>query len=320
MLKVISAVVPSFDAVYSAYSKIGVTLLRRSISGVRINRCFPQLSRREVDALISDGKRIMVNRSPALLGMRLQPGDTLSLDGVIQSWDTYIKEMQTIPTHSRESRHVYFKYWKPVGITCTTQMTDESNIIKSIISSSSWRNIRAKAANSKYDDKLIPIGRLDKDSEGLVLISSDRRLISWLLGAYSGGEKVYEVELDRPPLRRHLHRWTAGVPISTRTTTGKLLSQVKTLPCKVKPLNEQKLREVKDQALSCSKLQFTLTEGRNRQIRRMVSSFGYTVTSLRRVQFCGIDLRGLSAPGDIQPLSSEELSILNKFSSLEQGK
>ena len=144
------------------------------------------------------------------------------------------------------------------------------------------------------------MGRLDKDSSGLILLTSDGRLPNSALRSNRKQPKVYEVFVDGPGVREeHLQRLRDGIVITTvaqRDQKSKSLT-AKTLPCKV-------------ERIGLYGLQITLVEGRNRQIRRMLDALGYRVRELHRVQFMGISLDPLQGPGEWEALGDKDMRVL----------
>ncbi|OQP49791.1 23S rRNA pseudouridine synthase F [Niastella yeongjuensis] len=213
-------------------------------------------SRREADNLISTG-RVMLNNRPAALGNRYKPGDTVEVDG-------------SIITAAKKEKRVYLALNKPPGITTTTELHIKDNIISFV----------------NYPKRIFPIGRLDKDSEGLILLTNDGDIINKILRADNNHEKEYIVRVNKPIDNAFIHQMSSGVPIL----------DTRTLPCKVQPMGRQTFR-------------ITLTQGLNRQIRRMCEHLGYAVVGLQRVRVMNIRLDKL-ALGKWRYLSDAELSAL----------
>src|SRR5213592_4549020 len=194
---------------------------------MRINKFFTEhgvCSRRAADRLIEEG-RVSINGRTAVLGDPVADGDVVSVDGRVLS---------------ESKKTVYLAYHKPVGITCTTESDVPDNIVGAI----------------GYPERIFPIGRLDKDSSGLILLTNDGDIVNPILRTEFGHEREYVVTLDRPyPLSflKHLEK-------------GVLVLREKTRPCRTKKVEATTFR-------------ITLTEGRNRQIRRMCSAHGYRVES-----------------------------------------
>lgn len=227
---------------------------RRSEPGsIRINKFFTEqgiCSRREADRLVEEG-RVTVNGRRAVLGDVVTARDRVELDGRPIPWG---------------SRRVYIKYHKPVGVTTTSEPDVEGNIIAAI----------------KHPERIFPIGRLDKDSSGLILLTNDGDIVNEILRVEHGHEREYVVRVDRPFDGTFLDRMAAGVLVLGRPT----------LPCKVR-------RETAD------RFRIVLIEGRNRQIRRMCQVLGYRVTALTRVRIMHITLDGLPV-GRWQDLTATE--------------
>jgi 23S rRNA pseudouridine2604 synthase len=213
-------------------------------------------SRREADNLITTG-RVLLNNRPAALGNRYKPGDTVEVDG-------------SLITAGKKEKRVYLALNKPPGITTTTELHVKDNIISFV----------------NYSKRIFPIGRLDKDSEGLILLTNDGDIINKILRADNNHEKEYIVRVNKPIDNAFIHQMSNGVPIL----------DTKTLPCKVQPMGRQTFR-------------ITLTQGLNRQIRRMCEHLGYVVVSLQRVRVMNIKLDKL-ALGKWRYLSDAELSVL----------
>ena len=225
--------------------------------GLRINKYLSErglCSRREADAWIAAG-RVTVNGSVATLGTKVGSGDEVRLD------DQPLGE----PT-----RHVYIAFNKPVGVECTTDQRVAHNIVDFVA----------------HRERIFPIGRLDKDSEGLILLTNDGDIVNLLLRAENRHEKEYLVTVDRPLTDEFLKAMAAGVEIlGTRTAR-----------CRTERVSKNVFRIV-------------LTQGLNRQIRRMCDVFGYTVRKLLRVRFVNVHLDNL-APGRWRNLTRAELAGL----------
>ncbi len=216
-------------------------------------------SRREADRLIAEG-RVRINGQPGALGDRVLPGMIVTVDG------------QPL---SGEGEKVYILLNKPKGIVCTADPREPMNVVDYI----------------GHPARIFPVGRLDKDSEGLLLLTSDGGIVNRLLRAAGGHEKEYEVTIDRPVTPEFVRRMTAGVPILDTVT----------LPCKVRRTGERSFNII-------------LVQGLNRQIRRMCEALGANVTHLRRVRIMNLRL-GRLQPGQWRDLTAEELETL--FSSLD---
>jgi 23S rRNA pseudouridine2604 synthase len=213
-------------------------------------------SRREADNLITAG-RVLLNNRPAILGNRYKPGDTVEVDG-------------SLITAAKKEKRVYLALNKPAGITTTTEEHIKDNIISFV----------------GYPKRIFPIGRLDKDSEGLILLTNDGDIINKILRADNHHEKEYIVRVNKPIDNAFILQMSQGVPIL----------DTRTLPCKVQPMGRQTFR-------------ITLTQGLNRQIRRMCEYLGYIVVGLQRVRIMNIRLDKLPL-GKWRYLSEAELSLL----------
>lgn len=211
-------------------------------------------SRREADRLIEEG-RVTINGRKAQVGERVMDGDRVMVDRRL------IKEA---------GKKVYLAVYKPVGIVCTADTREPYNIVTYL----------------NHPERVYPIGRLDKDSEGLLLMTSDGDIVNRILRAEGRHEKEYEVTVDKPLTDAFLSRMASGVPV---------LGQ-KTLPAR--------LRQTGDNSFT-----IILVQGLNRQIRRMCEYLGYQVTHLRRVRVMNIALGGMR-PGHWRPLTQRELKDL----------
>eukprot|EP00892_Ulva_mutabilis_P004713 jgi/Ulvmu1/2613/UM014_0064.1 len=206
--------------------------------------------------------RVKLNGKVASPGDRVQPGDTVTLDGKPIKWTTHNE-----PTSKATSKeHVYIKYWKPKGIVCTTDRTIKGNVIDQI----------------KHPKRVFMVGRLDKDTTGLLLLTDDGRLVNALLRSQHAHYKTYLVRVDRPLRVAALRNMRKGVTITTyaqRDGKSKALT-APTLPATVEQVDMQTFM-------------ITITEGRNRQIRKMCEAVGYKVIGLHREAVAGITLKGM---------------------------
>ena len=215
-------------------------------------------SRREADNLITKG-RVLLNDQPAQLGNRYKPGDTVEVDGSII----------TTPSQSKKKEKLlYIAFNKPVGITTTTEEKIPGNIISFI----------------NHPKRIFPIGRLDKDSEGLILLTNDGDIVNKILRAGNNHEKEYIVRVSSPIDTHFIQRMSSGVRIKDGMTK----------PCVVKRLSTHNFKIV-------------LTQGLNRQIRRMCEALGNKVQTLQRIRIMNIKLESL-APGKWRNLSEVELN------------
>jgi len=220
---------------------------------IRINKFFTEhgiCSRREADRLIEAG-RVTINNVVAKLGDQVSNRDTIARDGQVISWGP---------------ARIYIKYHKPVGVTTTSEAHVPRNIIREI----------------GHPERIFPIGRLDKDSSGLILLTNDGDIVNEILRTEFGHEREYEVTVDRPYDQAMLDRLSGGVVILGS----------KTKPCRVER------REAK-------RFSIVLTEGKNRQIRRMCQALGYRVVALHRIRIMHITLAGLPSRA-WKPLSPRE--------------
>ncbi len=231
-----------------------------SAAGIRLNKHISDTgicSRREADEFIEQG-RVTVNGQVADNGVQVQPGDEVMVDG---------KRLRAKP------QAIYLVYNKPVGITCTTDQSVPGNIIDAV----------------RYRQRIFPIGRLDKPSEGLILLTNDGDIVNRILRAGNAHEKEYVVTVNRPFDEAFLKRMSGGLPIlGTRT-----------LPCKIRRIN-------------ATTFNIILTQGLNRQIRRMTEFLGYNVTRLIRVRLMNIRLTGLKA-GHWRELTRAEMDVINEM-------
>lgn len=213
-------------------------------------------SRRQADRLAQEG-RITINGVTASAGDRVDGKDTVCVDG-----------KKICP----EQKKVYLAFYKPRGIVCTAEKREKNNVIDYL----------------KYPVRIYPVGRLDKDSEGLLLMTNDGEIVNGIMRARNYHEKEYLVWVDRSVTDEFLKRMGAGVPILNTVTR----------PCKV-----QKRKE------NCFSI--VLTQGLNRQIRRMCEVLGYRVVKLKRIRIMNIRLDGLE-PGKYRELTKEELSQIRE--------
>ena len=216
-------------------------------------------SRREADRLIDEG-RVTVNGIVAESGMQVCNDDVVLVDG-----------KNIIP----ETNDIYIAFNKPLGVTCTTDSRDPSNIIDYI----------------GYPERIFPIGRLDKNSSGLILLTNDGSIVNTLLRAENNHEKEYQVTVDRPYDDKFIREMQSGVPV---------LGQI-TLPCKINRVSARVFRII-------------LHQGLNRQIRRMCEYEGYKVVKLRRIRFMNINL-GTLGTGQWRYLTAKEVNELKSAAS-----
>ncbi|MBE2211022.1 MAG: pseudouridine synthase [Xanthomonadaceae bacterium] len=217
-------------------------------------------SRREADRLIASGK-VAVNGERASIGAELAEGDIVTVNGE--------KLVQRSAAEGKR-RHVYIALNKPVGITCTTEEAVRGNIVDFV----------------GHEQRIFPIGRLDKDSEGLILLTSNGDIVNEVLRAENKLEKEYLVAVNNRIDDEFLRGMSRGVPVHGQ----------KTLPCKTGKLGPYGFRIV-------------LVQGLNRQIRLMAAYFGYRVKQLVRVRIGSVKLGHLK-PGQWRNLTDAELRAL----------
>lgn len=189
-----------------------------------------------------------------------------------------------------EDRFYYIKYWKPRGVVCTCDRSIRDNILDAL-------------PRPPPGVRLFTVGRLDKDSTGLILLTSDGRLPNASLRSKEGHPKIYRVTADRPIPDQDCQKLASGVVITTVAQRDRGVAKeltAPTLPCRLKRDGEGGRR-----------ILIELREGRNRQIRRMLHALGYDTTELHRVSFMGIGLEGMWE-GEWKPLSEQEMKVLRK--------
>ena len=213
-------------------------------------------SRRQADRLIEEG-HVKVNNETALMGQKVNLLDKVTVDG---------KEV------SREEEQIVIAFNKPVGVECTTDKNNPDNIVDYI----------------NYRKRIYPIGRLDKNSQGLILLTNDGALVNNILKASNYHEKEYVVTVDKPITEEFIKQMSKGV---------KILDQV-TRPCVVKKVNKHTFNII-------------LTQGLNRQIRRMCETLGFKVQKLKRDRIMGVHLDNLPI-GNYRNLTNSELDSLKK--------
>lgn len=209
-------------------------------SGTRINKYLSEAgycSRRAADQLLAEG-RVTINGVVPELGTKVQAGDQVEVDGKCILNDT--------------SPSVYIAFHKPIGIVCTTDsQVEKDNIIDFI----------------NHPERIFPIGRLDKPSEGLIFLTNDGDIVNKILRARNHHEKEYIVTVNKPINERFIERMSEGIPILGTVT-----------------------RKCKVEKLSKNKFSIILTQGLNRQIRRMCEYLGYRVVKLKRIRIMNVVL------------------------------
>ncbi|MEN9371770.1 MAG: rRNA pseudouridine synthase [Bacteroidota bacterium] len=236
-----------------------------SDQGIQINKYISNsgfCSRREADKLVEDA-RVTINDDIALPTSRVQAGDIVAIDG------EKIKSKQ---------RPIYIALNKPVGVTSTTDMSDKTNIIRFM----------------NHPKRIFPVGRLDKDSEGLILLTNDGDIVNKILRSSNNNEKEYVVTVDKELTHEMIKQMGTGV---------RILGEV-TKPCYIRQEGQRRFRII-------------LKQGLNRQIRRMCETFGYKVKTLKRIRIMHIQL-GTLPTGKWRYLTPQEMDELEK--ALEHAK
>jgi 23S rRNA pseudouridine2604 synthase len=266
---------------------------------IRLNKVFKQThSRRQADQLISSG-RITVNDEPVhSAGQRVVPfQDVVRLDGeIVGGWEA-LNHLSAQNDHDSGNLNKdktvfeYIKYWKPLGVTCTTDRRIEDNLIDALQEDGCFPKSR-----------IFPVGRLDKETSGLILMTSDGRLPNAALRGKFKQPKTYLVRANRNVSQKDVQQLRDGVVITTVAqrdgNRGKPLI-APTLPCQVRQSRENPRF-----------LEITLVEGRNRQIRKMLEAVGYQVLILHRKTFLRMNLDPLEGPGGWARLSLQEMEIV----------
>lgn len=217
-------------------------------------------SRKQADRLIADGL-VTVNQRKAFLGMRVKPEDTVQLNG---------------ESIGLQPEPVFILYHKPVGVVCTHDLSVTNNIESAL----------------NYPQRTFAVGRLDKASEGLLLMTNQGDIVNKIMRAENHHKKVYRVWVDKIVTQDFLLKMASGVPILNTLT----------LPCEVKIVDELSDKNV---------FEITLTQGLNLQIRRMCKVLGYKVSRLQRTQIMQFEL-GELRPGEYRKLNANEISLLQK--------
>ncbi len=220
----------------------------------RLNKAISETgfcSRRAADKLIEEGK-VQVNGTLAGLGVKVTANDEIRVEGKIIT---------------KEVENIYLAFNKPIGITCTTDTSIKSNIIDFI----------------KYPERIFPIGRLDKPSEGLIFMTNDGDIVNKILRSKNNHEKEYIVTVNKKINAKFIKKMQSGVPV-LNTITKK---------CQVTKIDDYTFNII-------------LTQGLNRQIRRMCEYLGYEVQTLKRIRIINIDLKNLKV-GKYRKFTSAEL-------------
>ena len=223
-------------------------------------------SRREADRLIESG-RVYVNGRCAEMGMRISETDEVTVDG------------RSLP---KQNAKVVLAFYKPLGVTCTEKDRHAEKTIRDVVN---------------YSTRVTYAGCLDKDSEGLLLLTNDGDLINGLMRAANYHEKEYVVRVNKPVTEEFLRRMSEGVFLKEL--------DVRTRPCRTEQIGKFSFRII-------------LTQGLNRQIRRMCRELGYQATGIKRIRVANI-LLGDMKPGEIRPLEKEELEALYRAVEAKQA-
>ncbi|MDC3367630.1 23S rRNA pseudouridine(2604) synthase RluF [Flavobacteriaceae bacterium] len=235
--------------------------MQEQTEGIRLNKYLSEIghcSRRAADRLIEEG-RVQINGVQVIMGQKVTPLDRIEVDGVL------VEDLQ--------ERNVYIAFNKPIGIVCTTDTrVEKDNIIDYI----------------NYPTRIFPIGRLDKPSEGLILLTNDGDIVNKILRARNNHEKEYIVTVNKPVTTEFVEKMANGIPILD-TITRK---------CVVEQIHKNQFRII-------------LTQGLNRQIRRMCEYLDYRVVKLKRIRIMNIELNvGLGKYRDLTKKEMVELQNL----------
>ncbi len=234
---------------------------------VRLNKYIADsgyCSRRQADAFINEG-RVLINGETATLGQRVSPGQTVTLDG-----------QPIVPL----DQPVYLLLHKPVGVTCTTDRRRSDNIIDYL----------------NYPQRIFPVGRLDRDSEGLILLTNDGSIVNKMLRGHNKHEKEYRVTVDKPLTPEFIGQMSEGVEILNTVTLPSKLIQEKQCVFRI-----------------------ILTQGLNRQIRRMCEVLGYEVKRLVRIRIMHLTI-GKLPYGQFRHLTYHETAELKRLLANSSGE
>ncbi len=237
-----------------------MTIPTEATPGIRINKYLADsglCSRREADGLVADGV-VTIDGTVVQAGSRVMPGQTVMVRGE--------------PVLTNDDL-LYIILYKPIGITCTTDPRRGDNIV----------------AYLGFDRRIFPVGRLDRDSEGLIFLTNDGAIVNKILRAENRHEKEYRVTVDKPVTEAFLTQMAQGVPILGTVTR----------PCRVTAERDNVFRII-------------LTQGLNRQIRRMCEVCGYEVRRLVRIRIMHVTI-GSMKPGQWRPFTAKELVQLRRL-------
>lgn len=241
-------------------------------NAMRLNKFIAEsgiCSRREADRFIEKGV-VSINGRKAKIADQVMPGDRVVVNG-----------MHLEPREAEDN--IYIAFNKPIGVTTTTEESTHENIVNYV----------------NHSSRIFPIGRLDKDSQGLIFLTNDGDIVNKILRAENAHEKEYLVTVNKPLTESFISSMSSGVPILGVVT-----------------------RKCKIQMESPFIFRITLIQGLNRQIRRMCEHFGYEVTKLERIRIMNVSLKGLPL-GEWRDLTPDELTgifKLLKTSSSESDK
>lgn len=231
------------------------------MEGTRINKYLSERgisSRREADRAIEDGE-VQINGKPAVLGQVVTADDEVRFRGRI--------------VQSQRRGSIYIALNKPVGIVSTTDRTDPQNIVDFV----------------NYPERIFPVGRLDKDSEGLILMTNDGDIVNRILRERYGHEKEYAVTVNRTFDEDFMRQMSEGVPILDTVTK----------PAKIRRTGARSFRLI-------------ITQGLNRQIRRMCEALGYEVVNLQRIRIMNVTLGNLQ-PGEYRHIGRREMEQMEEL-------
>ena len=225
-------------------------------TGIRLNKFIAEsgmCSRREADKFIEKGA-VMINGRRAVIGDVVHPRDRVSVNG---------NKLEPLTAENK----IYIAFNKPVGVTCTSEDSTKGNIVDYV----------------NHATRVFNIGRLDKDSQGLIFLTNDGDIVNKILRAENAHEKEYLVTVDKPITEKFISSMATGVPILGQVTKKCKVTQESTLVFRI-----------------------TLIQGLNRQIRRMCEYFGYEVRKLERVRIMNVSLTGIPL-GEWRDLTEQEL-------------
>lgn len=240
-----------------------------AVSSIRLNKFIAEsgvCSRREADRFIEQGN-VTINGKRAKIGDQVNPGDLVRVNG------NALEPVARV-------EHIYIALNKPPGITSTTETSDRTNIIDFV----------------NHSRRIFPVGRLDKDSQGLIFLTSDGDIVNKILRASNNHEKEYLVTVNKPITDEFIEGMSAGVPILGQRTKRCLIQKETPFLFRI-----------------------ILVQGLNRQIRRMCEFFGYDVVKLERIRIMNVTLKGLPQ-GDWRDLTAEELKGIFKLIEQSSGE